>query len=169
MTSLQKFNYAFYLLNIIICSVVLLDCFVVGTFTETEICKEKKASFGRSRSGATEWRSNLIRSFSNTEYYIPKSAFSAIAENNSFTIHRTNVFRKAIGVSYADSEYFYYQKMGVVNSSWLGILAVLLPLIASSALLFFTLKYNKKFERRHAVLLTVICLLLVYFYFIVQS
>ena len=169
MTSLQKFNYVFYLLNITICSVVLLDSFAVGTFTETEICKEKEASFGRSRSGATEWRSNLITSFSSREYYIPKSAFYSIAENDSFTIHRTNLFRKAIGISYEDSEYFYYQKMGVINSSWLGILAVLFPLIASSVLLFFTLKHNKKFEIRHVILLTVICLLLVYFYFIVQS
>lgn len=169
MTSLQKFNTAFCILNIIICSVLLLDDFVTGTYTETEICKEKKITISYDRRVGSDWKSFLIKTYTKKEFNLSSKAYYSIAENDSFTIHRTNILKKAIGVTFVYNGYFYSEKIGVINGNGFGLFVIILCLTASLLLLAFTIILKKKFEARHILMFSFICLVIIYFYFFYQS
>jgi hypothetical protein len=168
MTSLQKFNSVFCILNIVICAILLFDDYVAGTFTVPEICKEKRTTVSHSRVGKS-WDSYLVTTFSQKEYNLPYNAFYSIEYNDSFTIHRTKIFKKAVGVTYTYKDNSYFEKIGVINGNGFGLFVIILCITASVILLLFTMLFNKKFEVRHILMFSFICLVIIYFYFINQS
>ena len=168
MTSLQKFNSALCILNIVICSILLFDDFLAGTSAVTEICKEKRTTASYSRKGSS-WNSYLVETYSQKEYNLPYSAFYSIEYDDSFAIHSTKIFKKVVGITYAYKGNFYFEKIGVINGNRFGLFVIILCITASIILLVFTTLFNKKFEVRHILVFSFICLVIIYFYFINQS
>lgn len=167
MTSLQKFNSVFCILHIVICAILLFDNFVIGTFTVPEICKDKRITVSASR--LSSWESYLLEAFSQKEYNLSYKAFYAIGYNDSFTIHRTKIFKKSIGITYTYRDHSYFEKIGVINGNGFGLFVIILCITGSVMLLLFTTLFNRKFEVRHVLMISFICLVIIYFYFINQS
>ncbi|MEP7254542.1 MAG: hypothetical protein ABI666_02145 [Ferruginibacter sp.] len=168
MASVRKYNTALYLLNIIICLVILFDTYFAGTYTEDEICSKKEIVSRRSRtSRRDDW---LITSTSGITYQIPERVYHSIHEADTFIVHRTGLLHKANGISfYKEDGNQYYIKTGPIFGWLFGLALTLFPLLTCLVLLFYTIKCKKEIELRHAVLLTVISCTIVYAYWVSQS
>ena len=167
MSRLRKWNTTLYILNILVCLVILFDTYFAGTYNEVQKCTKKEVIVNRSRS---HWHDNYqITSTTGIVYSVSERAYFAIAELDTFIVHRTSLLGKANAIIYNKDNESYKLQMGPIFNRGFGLVFNLAPLLTCLVLLFYTLHLKRAIEIRHALMLTVISLLVVYTYFVSQS
>ena len=162
MSRLRKWNTILYILNILACLIILFDAYFGGTYNEVQQCKKKDVFVARGRS---RWSTNYqITTTSGAVFNVTSGTYFAIAEQDTFIAHRTRFLGNVKGISFHKNDEIFYLQLGPVFNHGLGLLFFLAPLLTCLVLLFYTIQLKREIELRHALLLTVICLLVVYIY-----
>ena len=167
MSPLMKYSTILFILNILLCSIILIDTYMPFNHDVKDKCIKKEVILNRSR--ARLWASRQITTSKNMIFTLPEDVYDAIAVNDSFLIRRSSFLGAAKGIIYNDKEEVYYIRLAPIYGSLAGLIFNLAPLLTSLVLLYFTVIEKRKIELRHSIALFVISLLIVYTYLVSQS
>jgi hypothetical protein len=156
-------------INLLICFAILTDNYLLDTKQSVEICAGKTSTFSKGGPGHSGWHSYLITGVSGKEYNVAEASYDNINPADSFTIHQTALFNKVVQINFTTPIREHIDTIGVVSGSGFGLFTMLVCSTGSLLMLVLVFGYKKEIEATHSYTLSFIALVIIYFYFFLQT